>query len=58
VTETVRRGGTITGEHGVGLAKKKFLPESVGGLNVEIMRNLKRLFDPNLILNPGKMFDC
>jgi len=58
VTETVRRGGTITGEHGVGLAKKKYLPESVGGLNVEIMRNLKRLFDPNLILNPGKMFDC
>ena len=58
VSETVRRGGTITGEHGVGLAKKKFLPESVGGLNVEVMRNLKRLFDPNLILNPGKMFDC
>ena len=58
VTETARRGGTITGEHGVGLAKKKFLPESVGGLNVELMRNLKRLFDPNLILNPGKMFDC
>jgi glycolate oxidase len=58
VTETVRRGGTITGEHGVGLAKKKYLPESVGQLNVEIMRNLKRLFDPNLILNPGKMFDC
>ncbi|MCE0484536.1 MAG: FAD-binding protein [Methylacidiphilales bacterium] len=58
VAETVRRGGTITGEHGVGLAKKKFLPQSVGGLNVEIMRKLKRLFDPNLILNPGKMFDC
>lgn len=58
VTETIRRRGTITGEHGVGLAKKKYLPESVGGLNVEIMRNLKRLFDPNLILNPGKMFDC
>ena len=58
VTETVRRGGTVTGEHGVGLAKKKFLPESVGALNVEIMRGLKRLFDPNLILNPGKMFDC
>ena len=58
VTETVRRGGTITGEHGVGLAKKQFLAESVGGLNVEIMRRMKRLFDPNLILNPGKMFDC
>jgi glycolate oxidase len=58
VTETVRRGGTITGEHGVGLAKKKFLPESVGNLNMEIMRQLKRIIDPNLILNPGKMFDC
>jgi glycolate oxidase len=58
VTETVRRGGTITGEHGVGLAKKKYLPESVGVINVEIMGKLRRLFDPNLILNPGKMFDC
>jgi glycolate oxidase len=58
VTETVRRGGTVTGEHGVGLAKKKFLPESVGEFNVEVMRKLKRLFDPNLILNPGKMFDA
>jgi glycolate oxidase len=58
VTETVRRGGTITGEHGIGLAKKRFLAESVGGLNVEMMRKLKRLFDPNLVLNPGKMFDC
>ena len=58
VTETVRRGGTITGEHGVGLAKKKYLPESVGNLNLDIMRKLKRIFDPNLILNPGKMFDA
>jgi glycolate oxidase len=57
VTETVRRGGTITGEHGVGLAKKKYLPESVGALNVEIMTRLKRLFDPFWILNPGKMFE-
>jgi glycolate oxidase len=58
VTETVRRGGTITGEHGVALAKKKFLAQSVGEINVEVMRKLRRLFDPNLILNPGKMFDC
>ena len=58
VTETVRRGGTITGEHGVGLAKKKFLPESVGNLNLDIMRKLKRIIDPNMILNPGKMFDA
>jgi glycolate oxidase len=58
VAETVRRGGTITGEHGIGLAKKKFLPQSVGDLNVELMRKLKKLLDPNLILNPGKIFDC
>ena len=55
--EAIRLGGTITGEHGVGLAKKKFLPESVGNLNLDIMRKLKRIIDPNLILNPGKMFD-
>ncbi len=57
VTETVRRGGTITGEHGVGLAKKKYLPESIGGLNVKLMRKFRKTLDPNLILNPGKMFD-
>jgi glycolate oxidase len=55
--ETGRRGGTITGEHGVGLAKKKFLPDSVGETNMKIMRKLRRVFDPNGILNPGKMFD-
>jgi glycolate oxidase len=57
VHETVRRKGTITGEHGVGLAKKKFLAESVGALNVELMRKFRRTLDPNGILNPGKMFD-
>jgi glycolate oxidase len=57
VTETVRRGGTITGEHGVGLAKKKFLPESVGEANLSLMRKFRRILDPHRILNPGKMFD-
>jgi glycolate oxidase len=57
VEETIRRKGTITGEHGIGLAKKKFLSASVGGLNVELMRKLRRTLDPNGILNPGKMFD-
>jgi glycolate oxidase len=57
VAETVRRGGTITGEHGVGLAKKKYLPDSVGALNVDIMAKFKRVLDPNWILNPGKIFD-
>ena len=57
VRETIRRGGTITGEHGVGLAKKKYLPESVGAMNMELMRKWRKLLDPNSILNPGKMFD-
>ena len=55
--ETVRRGGTITGEHGVGLAKKPFLEQAIGSVNIELMRKLKQLFDPNSILNPGKMFE-
>jgi glycolate oxidase len=54
--ETIRRGGTITGEHGVGLAKKPYLEQAVGSVNIELMRKLKEAFDPYSILNPGKMF--
>ncbi len=49
-------GGTITGEHGVGLAKKPFLPKAVGDLNLDAMKRVRAAFDPNGILNPGKMF--
>jgi glycolate oxidase len=49
-------GGTITGEHGVGLAKKPFLKGAVGELNLEVMKQIKRTFDPKGILNPGKIF--
>ena len=55
--EALRLGGTITGEHGVGLAKKKFLPRAIGELNLRVSRELKRAFDPRGVLNPGKMFD-
>lgn len=48
-------GGTITGEHGVGLAKKRFLPEVAGNEAIEIMRKFKTLLDPNNVLNPGKV---
>jgi glycolate oxidase len=48
-------GGTITGEHGVGLAKKAFLRKAVGELNFEVMKRLKKCFDPNGTLNPGKI---
>src|SRR5881296_740146 len=55
--EAIRLGGTITGEHGVGLAKKSFLPKFAGEVQMRVMRELRRVLDPNGILNPGKMFD-
>src|SRR5688572_22756883 len=48
-------GGTITGEHGIGLAKKDFLPKFAGEVGMEAYRRLKAAFDPNQILNPGKV---
>jgi glycolate oxidase len=55
--EAIRLGGTITGEHGVGVAKKSFLPKFAGNAQMRVMRELRRALDPNRILNPGKMFD-
>jgi glycolate oxidase len=55
--EAIRLGGTITGEHGIGLAKKSFLPKFAGDAQMRVMRELRKAFDPNGILNPGKMFD-
>ena len=55
--EAIRLGGTITGEHGIGLAKKSFLPKFAGDAQMRVMRDLRRALDPNGILNPGKMFD-
>jgi glycolate oxidase len=50
-------GGTISGEHGIGLVQKKYLPIMFTAPHLELMRNIKRVFDPNNILNPGKIFD-
>ena len=55
--EAIRLGGTITGEHGVGLAKKSFLPKFLGDAQMRVTRELRRVLDPRGILNPGKMFD-
>jgi len=55
--EAIHLGGTITGEHGIGLAKKDFLPKCAGDAQMRFMRELRRALDPNGILNPGKMFD-
>jgi glycolate oxidase len=50
-------GGTISGEHGLGLAKKRYLTSQVGETQVELMKAIKRAFDPFNILNPAKIFD-
>ena len=55
--EAIRLGGTITGEHGIGLAKKDFLPKFAGVAQMRVMRDLRKALDPRGILNPGKMFD-
>ncbi|MFN7141504.1 MAG: FAD-binding oxidoreductase [Limisphaerales bacterium] len=55
--EAIRLGGTITGEHGVGMAKKEFLPKFLGDAQTRVHRELRKVLDPNGILNPGKMFD-
>jgi glycolate oxidase len=49
-------GGTLTGEHGVGLLKRPYLEGDVGATAVDVMRAIKRALDPNGILNPGKIF--
>lgn len=55
VSKALDLGGTATGEHGVGLGKKKFMAAE-HGKSLEWMKQIKALFDPNGILNPGKIF--
>lgn len=54
--KAVEFGGTITGEHGVGIAKAPYLELKLGEAGIAIMKSIKQAFDPNNILNPGKMF--
>jgi FAD/FMN-containing dehydrogenase len=51
-------GGSISAEHGLGLLKKPFLPYVRSGPEIDLMRGLKRVFDPDGILNPGKVVDA
>ena len=54
---TLKLGGTITGEHGVGLAKKMFLPRQFDPGSLALLRTVKIAMDPKNLLNPGKIFD-
>lgn len=52
----VSLGGTLSGEHGIGIAKRPFMPIAMREANLVVMRGIKKAFDPNGILNPGKIF--
>jgi glycolate oxidase len=61
VTESIYRlalslGGTLTGEHGVGAIRRQYLPLALEEAQIEVMRRIRAAFDPNGILNPGKIF--
>jgi glycolate oxidase len=51
---TLELGGTITGEHGIGEARIKYINKFIDKTQLKIMLKIKEIFDPNNILNPGK----
>ena len=53
---TIKLGGTLSGEHGIGIAKKPYMRLALSEINLELMRGIKKVFDPKGILNPGKIF--
>lgn len=54
--EVVRLGGTISGEHGIGLVQKGYMDIAFSAVQIELMKQIKQVFDPQGILNPGKLF--
>ena len=53
--KTIEMGGLVSGEHGIGMGKIDYLARSVGETNMKLMEGIKKVFDPNLILNPGQV---
>ena len=54
--KTMELGGQISGEHGIGRGKIKYLAQAAGDTNIALMQGIKAVFDPKMILNPGKIF--
>jgi len=52
----VRLGGTLSGEHGIGLVQKEYMDIAFNDEQMRLMKNIKDVFDPNGILNPGKIW--
>lgn len=55
--EVVALGGTISGEHGIGYVQKRYMPIAFKPIHIEIMKQIKQIFDPKGILNPGKIWE-
>lgn len=55
-TEVVRMGGTLSGEHGIGLVQKNYMDIAFSQAQLELMKSIKKVFDPTGFLNPGKIF--
>jgi glycolate oxidase len=53
---TLELGGTLSGEHGIGITKAPYISMELGDMGLEVMKRIKKAFDPNNILNPGKIF--
>ncbi|RLC26903.1 MAG: glycolate oxidase subunit GlcD [Deltaproteobacteria bacterium] len=53
---TLELGGTISGEHGVGITKSPYIQKEIGAVELGLMKKIKKIFDPNSVLNPGKIF--
>jgi glycolate oxidase len=54
--KVVELGGTISGEHGIGLVQKDYMDIAFSSVSLDLMKGIKKMFDPNEILNPGKIF--
>jgi FAD/FMN-containing dehydrogenase len=54
--ETAAQGGAISAEHGIGITNRSRLARVADPLDIELMRDIKRLLDPNDLMNPGKIF--
>lgn len=57
IEEAVALGGVLSGEHGIGLEKQKFLKRQLDPVVIDLMKKIKALFDPNNIMNPGKIWE-
>jgi D-lactate dehydrogenase (cytochrome) len=56
LARVIQMGGTISGEHGIGQAKKRYLSMELSAESIRLQIEIKKVFDPNMILNPGKIF--